>query len=629
MLVVPASSSNNTYLSRKTNKKVLPANPVRVNNAVDSFQSLVSVGKNVSFCGFLDFFKPNKKNSLENIYDTIEKNQSNGFYSEHKGVNILSKYNLEALNEGQQKDLFRYVVDKWSKAQSYYNRYYYYLIYQSLPANNLIDYNQRKELIKSLVMNSVPDCDFSFCIDYYPDLYEEVVNDIIKDSEAFDLETFKDNFKKIGNIEKCFSMTENNDSIRYILNNLPDIFLTVDNDSEYKQFVEGLKNIEGNWNMQDEYGNTLLHRAVLAENPYLIDLAKNKNIDMTIENKAGQTVMHILNNLSEIHKGGELSYIFDKFNFQKPELVEFARDGVASAVKMILEDELIDVNSRDVLSGDTALIAAARNNYTEVLKLLKNHPKLLVNVCNNDGDNAGIEAAKNGNIETLKLLNTIEDFDINYVNPKTNDSVYTTFKDEKTLDVIMQNKKANPNLGKQPAIFRILDCSREAKSNFAPVLNRFKILCSHPAVNLGVMYQDNDIIEYLRKTEAYLYNTRDKLVPDLMKIMKNKYIDSVKMLVDLDGVLSLDKILEFVTYPGITAKDINTPLNEMNESIGFFLADIDLKRENLATFRKCFKNLTEKGYDFTRVNKAGQNLLAKAKDAQLDILVEYIKNVKG
>lgn len=465
-------------------------------------------------------------------------------------------------------------------------------------------------------------------------LKNDAISSLLKDSEIFDLETFKEYFNKIQQIERRFEAKNNDSSIRFVLNNLPDIFLTVENDKEYKNFVDSLTQLKGNWNMQDEYGNTLLHRAVIAENPYLTGFALSKNVDMSIQNKAGKTVEHILKDLLDIHPYEELDFIFRQFKFQKAELVDYAREDIASAVKMFLEDKTVDVNSREFISGDTALIAAAKNNSIEVLNVLKTHPELDVNAVNNAGDNAGIEAAKKGNIEVLKVLNSFDDFDINYINPNTMDSVYTTFRNQKTLDTIMENKKANPNLGKQPAIFRILDRTCDMKINDGtpyPDICKFELLCKHPEVNLGLTYKDVDIIKYAENTVEYLrfvgpYDNiyYERVVLPLLTTMKNRYIDSVKTRVELDGVLTLDKIQEFLTYPNLTMNNVNTPLNDMNEPIGFFLADIEVNRENLSQFIETFKSLTSKGYNFNCVNKAGQTLLDKAKDAQNDILVEYI-----
>lgn len=459
---------------------------------------------------------------------------------------------------------------------------------------------------------------------YNEDKIKNLVN-----TEVFNL----DDFAKIYN-EICIDKNNQKNSeslIKFALQNLPNIFVTPENEEKYKQIIEDLKNVTGDFSNTDSLGNNLAHLAIISENPYLTDLAIDKNVSFEVKNNAGETAIDLID---KYEGNPKVLDAIKGLHINCPELLDFAENDITSGIKMIMKDKFVDINSRNPDTLDTPWIVAAGNNSVDVMKLLASHPELDKNAVNKNGDNAGILAAKWGNIEAIKYLNEFEDFDINYINPKTNDSVFTTANDTKMIDEIMKNKNADPNVclkGRPPAIFRNLQRSYNASINdYFPLLDleRFEALCKYKKTDLSVTYEDKNIIQYMDETikilKSYANCDYDKYPKNLVTIIRNKYFESVKDIIDKEGMLSLNKIKEFIDYPE-SEKFINSSLNSHNEPIGFFLADIEINRKNVSQFLDIITTLQDKGYNFKKKNSFEQTLLDKSKDAENDFLVEYLQ----
>lgn len=451
----------------------------------------------------------------------------------------------------------------------------------------------------------------------------------LMNTEVFNLDDFEKIYKEIDNVSE--HSKENPNIVKFTLNNLPNIFVTPENEEQYKNIIESLKLFNVDFNETDHLGNNLAHLAIIAENPYLTDLAINKNVPFDKKNNNGDTALDLID---KYNSNPKVTEILKTLRINCPELLDFAKNDITSGIKIIIEDKFTDINSKNQDTLDTPWTVAAKNNSADVMKLLASHPELDKNAVNKDGDNAGILAAQEGNIEVLKLLNEFEDFDINYINPATNDSVFTTAKDARTLDEIMKNKNADPNVrleGKAPAIFRNLEKSHERctyKSSAIEHLERFEALCKYKKTDLSLTYGSKNIIQHMHQTIRYLKNygidDYQKYPKNLLTVIRNKYFESVKDMVEKEGILSLDKIKEFIDYPE-SETYINDPLNEHKETIGFFLADIGINRKNVSQFLEIIQSLQDKGYNFKKKNSIGQTLLGKSKDAENDFLVEYIQ----
>lgn len=79
-------------------------------------------------------------------------------------------------------------------------------------------------------------------------------------------------------------------------------------------------------------------------------------------------------------------------------------------------------------------------------------------------------------------------------------------------------------------------------------------------------------------------------------------------------------------HPGI-GDIINTPLNDDNETIGFFAADNGITLGNIDQFEKIMDLLTKNNYDFSVKNRMGQTFYDKAVDAENSVIIDYIDNL--
>lgn len=453
--------------------------------------------------------------------------------------------------------------------------------------------------------------------------FETLIN-----TEVFNLDDFKKTYDEIEEYP-----IDNNKFVQFALNNLPNIFVTPENEEQYKQIIENIKHISGDFSKTDNLGNNLAHLAIIAENPYLIELAIDKDVSFNEKNSAGETAIDLID---KYEGNPKVLDVLKSLRINCPELLDFAQNDITSGIKMIINDKLSDINSRNPETKDTAWTVGAKNNAVDVMKLLASHPELDKNAVNIDGDNAGILAAKEGNIEVIKILNELEDFDINYINPKTNDSVFTTAKDEKTLDEIMKNKNADPNVRLEngpPAIFKNLQKTYSTQTegyNPTPDFKRFDALSKYKKTDLSITYNSINIMTFMDncilnvKNKGYSERTCQQYAKNLAETIRNKYFISVKDMIEKEGIISLDKIKEYIDYPK-AEKFINKPLNQHDEPIGFFLADIEINRKNVSQFLEIIKTLQEKGYDFQKKNSFGQTLLDKSKDAENEFLVEYLQ----
>jgi ankyrin repeat protein len=170
-------------------------------------------------------------------------------------------------------------------------------------------------------------------------------------------------------------------------------------------------------NIQDKFGQTALHWAIIRNNKEIVKLLLGKeNIDVNIQNKNGKTALYwaIKNNNTEI-------------------------------VKLLLEKEDIDVNIQ-YENGKTALYWAIYNKNTEIVKLLLEKEDIDVNIQNKNGESALLWAIYNENTEIVKLLLEKEDIDVN-IQYENGDTPIHLAISKKRLDIIkLLLKKAGLNL---------------------------------------------------------------------------------------------------------------------------------------------------------------------------------------
>jgi len=395
-----------------------------------------------------------------------------------------------------------------------------------------------------------------------------------------------------------------NYEVAFAIENLPDIFLTKDNETEYKKILNRLSKIDGYWNLKDKStGMTLAHRAAISENPLLIKFANEKEISFSENDNSGKTAFDYLKeyNTTEVNaalKGYKINY---------PELGEFAQKGMASVLKFALNYPCVDVNTVDV-----------------------------------DKNNLGIIAAKNGNTNIIKLLNGYDDFDINYRNPDTRKTALDVAENPETLVEILKNPKVNPNESddnRPPLIFRFL--SNDYGYDLMNKSSQRKIfitLLENPKIDHSVTYKNKTLAqvlkEYLQKITKEIseksYSSQDlRFKKELIDLINNallvENLNIAKSIVNKNGTLTLEQIQDFLQVPGIKTI-INTPLNDDNETIGFFVADSSVNLGNIKQFEKIMELLFKNNYDFSVKNKMGQTFYSKAVDAEIAVIIDDIDN---
>jgi len=427
-------------------------------------------------------------------------------------------------------------------------------------------------------------------LDDYPELSYEISNRY----DIYDINNWHDIIAELG---------ESKNVIRFAIENLPDIFITDENKKQYKNIVEELVKFDGDWNIQDEKtGDNLAHRAAIAENPLLIKLANDKNVDFTQKNKSGATACEYLN---QYNSNSEVAELLNNIKINYSPIVDLASKGMVSVLPLITKSTGVDINSVD-----------------------------------KNGDNAAIAAARNGKSNVIKYLNGLDNFDINYVNPNTKKDAISSAKNIQTLNSILENPHINLNDtdGKNPPVlFRFLS----DKYGVDIVNNRhdleiFETLLEHPKINLHTKYKNLTFAEALRK--YMLENDKnlkkssvvnEEILQIINKAISRKMLENTRRNVDNKGFLTLEEVKKFVNSPNV--KDIiNEPLNAENESIGFFIAEIPVEFSNISVQMEVIDTLNNNNYNFCCKNKFGQTLLDKAIDAQNYVFSDFIKEkLKG
>jgi len=468
-----------------------------------------------------------------------------------------------------------------------------------------------------------------FCNQYKDSFYADLEN---LRNEDFNLEEFEiysvDDFDTaMKSLESIGTSPKSNVWAQLVVNNLPDIFLTDENKKQYQKIVDKLNLKYGDWSYKDKQGNNLAHRAVVAENPLLIKLAADKGVSFSVPNSNGDTALNLIEkygNNPDVKAALKNIHIYDsKFFF-------LVNNNIASGVRLLLKKTEIDLNRREPQNGRTPLLVAANSGSVDVMKVLLKQPDIDINATDYNGNNAGILAAQHGHTDIIKLLNELEDFDINYINPETNESIYTACKNSETLLTVLKNKKANPNLskeGKKPLLFEMLDRAtklKQDKDEFKLLMENFYLLATDKRTNLKQKYNGQLLGRYMADKG---FNKQD--IERLSNFVNQRYVDKFRKLVEKDGVLSMNKIKEYVLFPSANQSILNEPLNDLGEPIGFFLADLECNEDNILDFIEVVNSLKSKKYDFTSKNKFGQTLLDKALDAENLFLIEYLQKQTG
>jgi len=388
-------------------------------------------------------------------------------------------------------------------------------------------------------------------------------------------------------------------AIYFTLNNLPDIFLTEENKEQYQKVINRLSQIDGDWNITTEdTGDNLAHRAAVAENPLLIKLANEKGVSFSQKNNFDKTAFDYLeeygSNLADL-QGYKINYL---------ELPDYAEKDLVSVMKMVLKHPYIDINS-----------------------------------INKNGNNSAIVAAKNDSVHVLEFLNGIEDFDINYRNPKTGKNALESAANADTMYQLLKNPRINPNLtdgSNPPLAFKFLSNQYDYDiANNKDDMMKFQCLLNSSQLDIHATYKGQTLAEALKeyidnlagKDVDISHSMSKELTAILNRAIGKDLVNKTRAIVDKNGILSLKQIKEFLQFPGVE-EVINEPLNDLNETIGFFVADTELTFGNIKEIEQIMNLLDKNNYDFIfRHNRMGQSCYDKAVDADNAVMIDYMRRI--
>lgn len=422
--------------------------------------------------------------------------------------------------------------------------------------------------------------------------YEEICDEILEKYDIYDIKNWSEILDEISEYDD----EKSSNTIRFVVENLSDIFYSDDNKNDYKKIIERLQTINGNWNITDKnLGSNLAHKSLMAENPLLLQLAYDKEVDFLQKDISGKMPLDLMN---EFDGSEEVIEVFNNMKINYPLIIELASSGVAAGIKMLLKKPYIDINSVD-----------------------------------ENGNNAGISAVEHDRVNVIKLLNNINSFDINYVNPQNGKSALLSVKNPETLTAILDNPQIELyDENKIPIMYKFI-AQVESPLKVHNIREIFKALLTHPKIDITERYKGKTIADALKnyvsdstnivKHQHNFYNELSEILNDAVSF---KMHEKTKKIADKNGLLSLKEINDFIECPNANSV-INLPLNDENEPIGFFVADIPADFKNISEILKIMTTLTEKGYDYSLKNTMGQTMLDKAKDADNELLVDYITQI--
>lgn len=418
-------------------------------------------------------------------------------------------------------------------------------------------------------------------------MHKNLNNYVCDKYDIYDINSWNDILDELNEVAN--SNTDKNIITEFVLNNLPDIFYTEENRDSYEKVIENLRNIDGDWNITDAFGNNLAYKAVEAENPLLINFAKEKKVDFSRKNNAGQNAIELINSNC-------CNPVVNTVKINSNELINYVKKGILSGVEIILSNPAIDVNSVD-----------------------------------ENGDSTGIIASSRGNVNIIRFLNKRDDFDINYINPKTLQSAYTSAKNNETLKAVMDNSNfdiSKSDLSDYSKLFSLLENPNNPVDDIEKVLIE---LSNNKNFNLEIVYNGKSLQERIKeyafqKDVHKQEQIHDRLYSNLEQSINNSFLNKARCIIEENGLLTLAQIEDIINYPN-AERIINKPLNEFNEPIGFFVADIPVTGSSISSLTDIIDKLKKLNYDFSVKNKTGQTLLDKTIDSENIFLKEYLQSI--
>lgn len=284
----------------------------------------------------------------------------------------------------------------------------------------------------------------------------------------------------------------------------------------------------------------------------------------------------------------------------------------------------IDINARNK-DGDTIVLKAARWNDTSFIQNLIAKEKkeelkgIDWNAKDKEGNNALTVAINNCDrwSSMVKIL-LKAGVDVNYINTttKTNGYYCTPLQEaiiqgkKLTVHELLEHKDTDVSISHTetpPALFLMVD---KKFNNYD-----FTNIAHHPTTDIKVKYNDETILEHIAHSDLSDYYKKEYQKIIAQMLIKDA-LDNVKQYYQANGVLSFKQLEEFTDLAEVRTV-INEPINELGETIGHFLAEINTSDfEEHKKLYRVMKNLRKNNFDFTLSDSLGRTPFDKALEAE-------------
>ena len=429
---------------------------------------------------------------------------------------------------------------------------------------------------------------------------------------------------------------EVNDDKETLIDILIGINCNNDLDKAYKQsmlniLAEYARRIS--WNHCDKFGNNYLMKAIWAEDYQMIKFLKHANIDITQRNQFGQNTIDLIEQSSP-----EIQKLLEGMKAQSKELIDLVTKGSVSGAELLLKSKYININSlENSWSKNTPLHIAAKNDDVDMAEMLIKHSDIDVDAKTYNNDTFATIVAAHKNVRMVReVLAKIPPDKINlngiYKNSSGEFSIYSKAVSleqysrnkyenrAKFFEELLKLKGADPNISSEnlpPVAFTLVD---------EPNVELFQILVNSGKLDVHKTYNGKTLQEYInakrwvRETESI----RKSLLEALSKAVDLSAISSFKQKIEMNGVLTLDDISQFLKYPNLNGI-ISQNLSDSNEKISHLLCDIEMTPQNtVQVLNLARKMINSDKKAFTYPDIFGQSAINKVLLAENEVLLEYI-----
>ena len=541
-------------------------------------------------------------------------------------IDLAKKYQ-NAVTKKEKNELLYKIAIRWKAADNLLNLCTKELIEAILPVG-ICYFPIPEELVGDVTRRS---------LEYYINLHPDIADGICTMSE------FYYSLQKDPTYNKARGRVLNID-INKNKETLLDIYFNIAKETEEDEKINGklidilLKlypNID--WTHKDINGSNYALKAVQSENVAIVQklLDDKKFNGWTETNKFGQCAL----SEGKHSPNPKIKAMFENKKIQSEELLNYAEMGSSVAVKKLLENEYIDINTKNRYNENIWNIAA-RNNDKELVNLLKDRKDLDFSNIDSFGMNflmRVIDKCRNGGGE--KFFNYVienlsgKQLGLNeiFVNNGKTYSIYSY------VDNIMQASYGSfRDIGASDLLFKIIFhkdaninvCNDKLEPYVFSLIKRGSIyiekLVDNGKIDPDLTYKGRTLESVIEK--ANLSSHQRKEYYELLKRAKlMSQTKDIKDFIEKHGILSLQNISEILKYPAIK-EIIRNKITDNDETLAHLLLDIPLTEENMLQMMQLTKEMLSVDRNAFRYgqDKLGQTAEQKAILAENDIVFELI-----